>query len=705
MTLSKDPIHWIRTHCSRMDHGGCALLVGVSGNAIVKIKGDPDGYLNRGYACLKGMRAAERLTHPDRLRHPLRRTGARGGGRWERISWETALAAIAERLLEIRERHGARAVAFCQGMPKGLEHFALIRLANLFGSPNLVAVQDVCHAPREITGLHTCGFYPVADFHNPTSLVVLWGSNITATNEEGMIASGCLRSLAGGADLMVVDPFRTELAERAALWLPVRPGADAALALSMLHVIIGEGLYDADFVENHATGFADLAAHVAAYPPERGAALAGVSAEDIVSAARLYARSRPAAIQWGNAIEQSPSNFDAARALICLMAICGNLDAPGGNIHAEEPPALGLGPFVRADRIPNKRKEMIHAHHGAIHRLMTVPPTYFKRAVLTGKPYPVKAAYVQCSNPLITWANSPETKAALMALDFIAVSELFMTPTAALADIVLPAATGFEFDDIGHYGLGHGILLARPRAVEPPPECRPDLDILTRLGAMITDPADWPADGAGLIEAALAPAGLDFAAFAEKGYLKGPERYYKYREKGFSTPDGKVALRLDGAVKMGLSPLPEYREPPAAPDFPLILTSAKDPCYLHSSYRWMTRLREKSPRPLARLHPDTARDHGIADGDPIRVETPLGAIIQNARVTDRARPGVVVAAYGWWFPEASADALYDWDRANYNMLTDTETVGKAFGTPALKGIPCRIAPVDGLDGEGARGRQ
>jgi anaerobic selenocysteine-containing dehydrogenase len=166
-----------RTHCARMDHGGCALLVGVRGNEIVKIKGDPDGFLSRGYVCPKGLASADRLTHPQRLRVPLKRTGGRGEGKWEQISWEEALGRTAEYLKRIRDAHGARSVAFGVGMPKGLEHFVLIRLANLFGSPNVVAPQDVCHAPREITGLHTCGFYPVADFHHPSRLVILWASN------------------------------------------------------------------------------------------------------------------------------------------------------------------------------------------------------------------------------------------------------------------------------------------------------------------------------------------------------------------------------------------------------------------------------------------------------------------------------------------------------------------------------------------------
>ncbi len=429
---------WIETHCARMDHGGCAIRVAVKNNRIVKIKGNPAGYLNQGYICAKGLAGAKRLSHPRRLQTPLKRIGARGRGQWQRISWADALQTISAHLNRVKNEDGPRSVAFCQGMPKGMEHFALIRLANIFGSPNVVGIQDVCHAPREITGLHTCGFYPVADFHHPAKTVLLWGSNTTATNEEGAICSLLLNQVKCGTDLIVIDPRRTKLAQKAKCWLQLRPGSDNALALAFLNVIVGEALYDKAFVADWTHGFDELASHVRQYTPERMSAITWVPPDDIRQAARWYAASSPAAIQWGNPIEQNRNAFDTARALVCLMAICGNLDVAGGNIHALEPNILSLGKFVRADLLPGKHREMIHAHHGTIPRLMTVPPAFFRQAVLEKTPYPVKAAYIQCANPLLAYADSRQTHAALMKLDFLAVADIFMTPTAALADIVLP---------------------------------------------------------------------------------------------------------------------------------------------------------------------------------------------------------------------------------------------------------------------------
>lgn len=687
-----DDIRWVKTHCARMDHGGCALLVGVKDNRIVKVKGDPEGFLNRGYACPKGLRTAERLNHPARLKHPLRRSGKRGGGEWQAISWSEALQTISAKLDRIRAKDGARAVAFCQGMPKGLEHFVLIRLANLFGSPNVVAVQDVCHAPREIGGLHTCGFYPVADLHHQSRLVVLWGSNITRTNEEGAIGKLLLDQLRDGTELIVIDPRRTALAEKADLWLQVRPGTDHALALAFLNVIIAEELYDGAFVREWTHGFEELADHVKGYTPEKVSDVTWVPAQRIRQAARSYARNHPAAIQWGNPLEQTIHTFDTVRAIICLMAVSGNLDIPGGNIQSNEPKLLGLGKYVRADRIPSKPKEMIHRHHQTIPRLMTVPPAFFRQAVLEEHPYPVRGAYIQCANPLLSYADSRKTFEALMKLDFIAVSDIFMTPTACLADIVLPAATHLEFNDIGHYGLGHGYVLARPKVVEPPEECRPDIRILNELGRALTPPELWYDDYERLVEDVLKPSGLSYDEFVALGILKGEERFQKYLGSGFRTPTGKVELVLSKARELNLSALPQFSGPPEEEDeeYPLVLTSSKDPYYLHSSYRWISGLRKRSPEPEVQLHPRTAGQYDIGTGDDVLVETRSGVISQRARLTDRVHPDVVHAAYGWWFPEGDAESQYEWQRSNYNILTSVDTLGREFGTPNLKGIPCRI---------------
>jgi anaerobic selenocysteine-containing dehydrogenase len=675
-----------------MDHGGCGLLVGVKDNSIVDIQGDPDGFLNRGYVCPKGLASYDRLIHPSRLTQPLKRSGKRGEGKWEKIEWEEAIAIISDHFLRIKKEHGAKAVAFCQGMPKGLDHFVLIRLANIFGSPNVVAVQDVCHAPREISGYHTCGFYPVTDYHHKSKLVMLWGSNITSTNEEGQICSQLLDQLKQGTQLVVIDPRKTEMARRADLWLQLKPGTDVALALAFLNVIVEEKLYEKTFVEKWTNGFDQLSKHVKQFPPEKMSTFTWIPADLIRKGARLYAQAKPAAMGWGNPIEQNRHSFDSCRSLVCLMAICGNLDIPGGNIQANDPDIMGLGKFVRADLIPDKRKHMIHAYHNTIPGLMTVPSSYLKKAILEDIPYPVKGAYFQCTNPLLGYADSKQTLDAMMKLDFFAVSDIFMTPSALLADIVLPAATHFEFNDIGHYGLGHGYILARPKVVDPPKGCRPDIEILNELGKSLTDKKYWHKDYHTFLDMVLEPAGLTFKEFAEKGYLKGLDQFNKYRPAGFRTSTGKVELVLSQAERLNVSPLPQFDHGfTDSPEYPLILTSCKSRYYLHSSYRWMKKLRKHRPCPKTMVNRETARKNGIKEGDDIIIETRCGRITQVAHLSDTIHPGVIQTAYGWWFPEEGIESGYDWKKSNYNMLTCTDDIGKEFGTPNLKGIACRIS--------------
>jgi anaerobic selenocysteine-containing dehydrogenase len=335
---------------------------------------------------------------------------------------------------------------------------------------------------------------------------------------------------------------------------------------------------------------------------------------------------------------------------------------------------------------------MVSAHHGVIPRFMTVPPAFFRRAVLEETPYPIKGFYAMGSNAMLSYADSGQTHRALEKLDFIAVADLFMTPTAAMADVVLPVASQFEINDIGHYGLGHGFIVARPKIVEPPAACRSDMQILSDLGRRLSPPKLWHDDAERFLDDVLGPSGLSYAEFAEKGYLKGPERFRGYEEKGFRTPTGKVELRLSTAEKLQLSPLPAWRGLPEEedPGYPLLLTSAKSRFYLHSSYRWVEKLRRQRPEPRVELHPETAAAHGIGQGDPVVIETRHGRIVQQAHLVGTLHPRVLCAAHGWWFPEGDPQRQYDWDRANLNMLTSTQALGKEFGTPNLKGLGCRI---------------
>jgi len=681
------PDGWFKTHCGRMDQGGCGLLVKVEAGRVVRVKGDPQARLSSGYVCPKGLNLPRRLDQPGRLTRPLRRRGST----LTPISWDDALDEISQRLGEIRDKHGARAVSFCQGMPKGLEHMSLIRLANTFGSPNVVGSQNVCHMPRELSGVHTCGFYPVVDYDQPSAAILVFGSNPTSTNEEGLISVQILRQLKAGARLIVVDPQRTPLAERAEVWLRLRPGSECALSLSLISTVIEEGLFDRDFTASFCHGFDELAERAARFSPEATAEATWLEPAQVRRAARIYASTRPAALHWGNGVEHSVHNFDTCRALVCLMALTGNLDAPGGNIDAGQPPVLSLREFVRADLAPTKYKEMVSFPAGLLPRFMVVPPPLWRRAILEGQPYPIRAAYVQTANPVLSYSDSRATVAALEALEFLVVSDVVMTPTAALADLVLPAATQFEFDDVGHYGLGHGFILARPKLAQPPGQCWPDLQIHNQLARRLGLGQEWFDDYHGLLESLLAPSGLSYAQFAEQGELRAEPSFFKYRRQGFRTPSRKVELALSRGREWGFDPLPDFQGLPFAddPEYPLVLNSAKVKTFLGSSDRGVESLRRLRPRPTVRVHPRTAAELGLREGDPVRIETRAGSVVQYVKIFDGIDPRVVVAEPGWWFPEREGD----WRGANLNLLTQSQPLSKAFGTPNLRALPCRLGPL------------
>ncbi|MFC1853839.1 molybdopterin-dependent oxidoreductase [candidate division CSSED10-310 bacterium] len=684
-----------KTYCGRMDHGGCGLIVTAQNNQIVSIKGDPESPRSRGYICFKGLHSAEKLNHPQRLRYPLKRKGPRGSGQWERISWEEALQYIAERFNTLKKTYGPSSVAFCQGAPKGLEHFLLIRLANIFGSPNVVGPQNVCHMPREISAKHTLGFFPVVDYEGGPNCMLLWGSNLTATNEEGVICSTLLRVLKSGTPLIVVDPRKTDLARKAALWLQLTPGSDTYLALSLLYVIVQEHLYDEIFVQEWTSGFDDLRAHIEKFSPEVTQPFTNLEPELVYVAARMYAQSRPAAIQWGNGIEQTTNNFDVCRAILCLMALTNNIDCRGGNIQATPPPVIPLGKFVRSDVIPDKARTMVSAYEGIIPGLMIVPPTLIKKAMITGKPYPIKGAYIQVTNPVIAWADSKNTLKAFHSLDFVVVSEIFMTPSAALADVVLPAATQYEFNDIGHFGLAHGYILARPKIVEPLAECKSDIEIINELGKVLTSPKLWWSDLSDMLNLILKPAGLSYEEFVERGLLCGKKEYQKYLKKGFKTATKKIELKLSTAETMKLPSLPQVQPEllRTSAQYPFLLIGHKSRYFFCSGNREAGPARNKRPVPLAFIHPDTALKVGIKNNEKIVLETPSGSFFHYASITAKINPGIISATHGWWFPEKNqqlSEGLFGSFDANINAATSSDTINTSFGTPNLRNIPCLI---------------
>ncbi|MDP3016163.1 MAG: molybdopterin-dependent oxidoreductase [Deltaproteobacteria bacterium] len=687
----------VKTYCARMDHGGCGILAHVEDGRIKKIEGDPDCPLNRGTICAKGLAQIERLNHPDRLTYPMKRTGQRGERKWDRISWDEALETIAKKINETIEREGPEAISFAQGTPKGLELLLLIRLANLLRIPNISTPGNICHMPRETASTLTCGFFPVPDYDHPPSCVLVWGSNLFQTNEEGVLGSQLKRALDRGAKLIVIDPRKTAVASRADIWIQPRPGSDLALAMGLFRVIIDEELFDKGFVENWTKGFPELREHLRRYPLERVSEITWVPKDLILEAARLYSRTKPASLQWGNAIEHNINSFQCARTLLILMAITGNLDIPGGNVNRVGPTIMRPGELVQIKKFPEKKEKILSPEFRLATMMGFVPSQLIVKAILTGKPHPIRMVYIQGGNPLLSYANSKETLEALKKLDFLAVSEIFLTPTAQMADMVLPAATNFEFDDIGHFGLPHGFILPRPRIVEPVGESWPDSKILNELGKRLGLGQFFWNDLGECLDEILKPAGMTYDDFKTIGILKGKWEYRSYEKKGFSTPSGKIEIYSEQLKKWGYEPLPCHLDLPGSSgeflkEYPLIFTSAKDPYFFHSAYRNIPSLRKLSPDPVLLIHPETASQSGIEEGDWVAVETERGSIRQKAKMDREIDPRVIILSFGWWFPERKDLELSGWKESNLNVLTDNNPPYEpAIGSTPLRAIPCRIS--------------
>ncbi len=387
------------------------------------------------------------------------------------------------------------------------------------------------------------------------------------------------------------------------------------------------------------------------------------------------------------------------------MAITGNLDVPGGNVFFVPPPILPIGEFAKHRDLPSEQREkrLGGATYKLANKIAVLTPKVVWDAIVTGKPYPIKAMLLHGTNPVVTRENASEVYSALKQVEFLSVADFFLTPTAELADIVLPAATWLEFDDIGDYLFRHGYAFARPVIVQIG-ECWPDHKMFSELGKRLGQEKYWRDDIESDLDYILEPSGLTFQKFKEMGYLQGKMEYKKYEKKGFSTPTGKVELYSTTLDEWGYDPLPQYREIPESPvskpeminEYPYILiTGARSPVFFHSEYHMIPWLREVHPDPTIEIHPDTAKKHGISDGDWVFIESPRGRVKQRARLTTGIDPRVVSAEHGWWFSEVQTPD-HGWKRSNINILTDNDPSGhdKAMGATNLRVLLCKIYPAE-----------
>jgi anaerobic selenocysteine-containing dehydrogenase len=684
----------VRTAC-RNCHGGCGVIAHVKDGKVIKVEGDPESPISYGTLCSKGLAVTQLAYHPERILHPMKKID----GKWERITWDEALDTVADRFKRVIQDYGPESIVVGQGTGRDYESH-LYRFANQLGTPNVLTAGHMCYVSRVASTLITCGNLPICDYRGEPKCIVMWGCNPQWSNPDEYKGVDFWKAYRNGAKLISIDPRKSFVAKKADLWLQLRPGTDAALALGFHHVILEEELYDGDFVENYIHGWDAFKERVREYPLERVQDITWVDKSLIRKAARMYATTKPACVHWGVPTEQTNNCADCTRIMTGLMAATGNLDAPGGNVLYVNPPTRTVAEFARhKDLSQEQRAKRLGGDQfklGA--RVAFINPKKAWDAILTEKPYPLKAGILCGTNPVVTRANAKEAYEALRKLEFLVVIDFFLTPTAELADIFLPAGTWLEQNHVADNWKRHGFVLARQKCVEVG-EAWQDHKIFQELGKRMGQ--EWWNTVEDALDWLLEPAGLTWEEFKKKGWLQGEMVYYKYKERGFSTPTGKVELHSTVLEKWGYDPIPKYTEIPESPysrpdlgeNYPYILNAGlRTPTFFHSANRMIPWLREIRPDPIVEIHPETAKKHGIKEGDWVTLESPRGRIRQRAKLNDGIDHRVIVAEHGWWFPEIK-DEGHGWDISNVNILTDNayDTLDPAIGSTNLRVCLCNIS--------------
>ncbi|MFC1861643.1 molybdopterin-dependent oxidoreductase, partial [Chloroflexota bacterium] len=696
-------------------HGGCGAKVHVRDGKVVKVEGDENHPWNQGRLCARALAMTQYMYHQDRITHPLKRAGKRGEGKWERISWDEAYDTIEKKLKVIRDKHGAESVIFAQGTGRDMGG-PITMLMYAYGSPNWVNYGlsgHCCYSPRQVAMHATQGDYCVMDCSQflekryddpewtPPQCTIVWAQNPAASDPDAFYGHWVIDCMKRGSKLIVIDPRTPWIATRADIHLQIRPGTDGALTLGMLNVIINEGLYDKEFVDNWTFGFDELKERVQQYPLDKVAEITWIAKEDIIKAARLYATSKPAAIHWGVPIDMNAEGAVVGQAINHLWAITGNIDVPGGNVIARASHGVTSYPYTREEmirlygeelftKLSNKRISTDRYPAFKNFRAWAQPDIVLEQ-IESGHPYPIKAAWMQSINPLSCMAGDPKRHfSALKKLDFIVFVDLFMTPSIqALGDIVLPAATFPEKESIRSWWAPLSVMV---KAVEIE-ECKSDWEINLELAKRLSltpFPYNTVQD---LLNDRLKVGGKTYSELANKGSWEAPpdgssKPYHRHErgllrpdgKPGFKTPTGKVELWSKFWEDCGVDPLPYYEEPPESPvgtpvlweEYPLILsTGARDPAFFHSEHRQIPWLREITPDPKVEINPQTAKDLGIIDGEWVYVENHRARIKAKAKITPITPPSVVMVAHAWWLPETKGEEpnFYGvWDHNVNNLI-------------------------------------
>ena len=651
----------------------CGVYAFTKNGRFTKVAGMKESPVNVGAVCPKGQAAPQWVYSPDRLKYPLKRVGKKGEGKFQRITWDEAIGIIADTLKQQKQKYGPESLGMLSPARRTYSEY-LYRFLIAHGSPNY-GHSGICAMQMGFTFHYTVGDWPRAVDYANSDLVLVWGKQpiYSGPAQDGVRAY--VDAKARGAKLIAIKPTVEPDVGLADEWVPIRPGTDAALALAMLHVVVNENLIDQAFVEQWCYGYDQLKDHVQKYSPLWAEKITGVPSNRIAEIARLFATTKRAGIDLGNGVEHVPSSSDAIRAVAILISITGHLDRPGGNVFGAASKMPRLKSVHLRERytqewvdklvypeFPKPFQPFVEGTSSAYYGMLD--------SVLTENPYPMRAIIAPGTQALASTRGSKRVVEALKKLEFYVVVDVARTADLPYADIVVPVATPYEMDH--PFEVRGNWIMARNRVIQPLGNYKSIFEFLCDLGAKMGYGVDfWGGSMVASMNDQLKPLGMTIDELRNHPtgikYEMIPRKYENYetvfkrkspRVSGAPfLPQGKVAIYNTSFKEAGYPPLPEWKEPPESitgtPEltkkYPLILSDYHtSSVYTASWQRNVPYLREILPYPTVHIHPGTASERGIKNGDWVRVESPHGWIKVKAELYPGIRPDTVMVLHGWW---------------------------------------------------------